>query len=295
MMRESLLIILMLSATISYAQKPKNADLNLIQLNGQVKYLEETIYADLNYDGKVGQNEIGSYEFTKFHKNGNIDVFLYRSKFLFFRYQYISMNEITQAVQFDEKGAIESMETYTYDKNGNKTEYVYYEGGVVVSKTQYIYDNQNNNIETSALKSNGERGTRYLYKYDSLNNKTEAIQYNSKGDLVSTIKYEYNPAKDEYRYVSYLPTNEIEWIRTYKSDSKGNKVVEYKYNSKGELKDKFSWQYVYDKNNNWTKQTEYNEDGKIVRIIQRKIVYFGDKDENKYSHWDNPNYKGRKL
>ncbi len=295
MKKLTLIVIFTLCALISFAQKQKNADLNDMKLNGQVKYLEESIYADLNYDEKIGQNEIGSYEFTKFNRYGNIDAFLYRSKFLFFRYQYISMNEITQAVQFDERGSIESMETYTYDNSGNKIEYIYYESGVVVSKTQYKYDEKNNNIAAVAFKSNGEKGTRYTYKYDSFNNKTEAVQYNSSGELVSTITYDYNSEKDEYTYISYLPDNEIEWIRKYKLDSNGNKIVEYKYNDKNELRDKWTWVYTYDSKNNWIKQTEYNEDNKVSKIVERKIVYYGDKDEDKYSHWDSPNYKGKKL
>ena len=292
------LILVLLALTLgfsAFAQKQKNSDLKTLKLNGQVKYIEEYSYADLNYDSKIGQNEIGSYEFTKFHKNCNIDAFLYRSKFLFFRYQYISMNEITQTVQFDEKGAIESMETYTYDKNGNKIEYIYYESGVVVSKTTYKYDSNNNNIENIAFKSNGEQGTRYLYQYDSLGNRTTSIHYLPSGELGGRTEFEYIAQSDEYWSISYKPNGEVEWQRKYKVDSKGNKIIEFKYNAKGELRDMWTWVYVYDKNNNWTKQTEHNEDGKVVKISTRKIVYYGDKDENSYPQWDNPTFKGRKI
>jgi len=100
------------------------------------------------------------------------------------------------------------------------------------------------------------------FEYDSIGNIIEKNLFNSDGSFNN-------------RY-------------TFKYDLKGNELEFRWYNSDGSLKGKEEYIYEYDKKNNWIKKIK----NKSNYIIERKIVYYGDKDENNYPEWDSPSFKG---
>ncbi len=87
----------------------------------------------------------------------------------------------------------------------------------------------------------------------------------------------------------------------YQYDSKGNVIEENNSNNSQNkcggivLEDSYSYKSELDDKSNWIKQTRYNEDGFADLITEKKIVYYGDKDENEYSSWESIDYQGIEI
>jgi len=241
--------------TIEYAYNPDGTldskSVFTYDNNGQL--IQEDSY---NPDGSTGFTNVYKYD-----KNGNmVSVNLYDaggSLFLETLSEYDGNgNELTetnysQEDQHDKhkdknKDVILNKTIWRYDSKNNPLEEQYYEGDTTLTrKTAFTYDNDNN--KTGQDKSEGGMRIKTTYKYDQKRNPVEETQYDASGSLVLKI------------------------VTTY--DDKGNDIAENYYDKDNNLLTKSTFQISYDKNNNWIRKVQSDND-RIVMITTREIIYY---------------------
>lgn len=277
--------------------KKKN-DLEEKGLRGNIKYIEEKNYFASKEPQSMEDDELYSYSLTSFNKDGNILKHIYKTEDLdeFCTYKYDSNGKIIKRSEYDgEDESLFGTEIFIHDQNGNI-------------------------IENDRYNSIGEFTYKDMYKYDSNGNKIEQNFYNSNGLLIKRLNSIYNSNGNEIEY-KYYDSNEILEIKgTFKYDSRGNKIESiyydsdesiyrrecFKYDEYGNIIENayfdykeqsnlsLFFEYELDNKNNWIKQFLI-QGGKRKIVWERKIIYYGDKDENSYPHWDLPSYEGIEI
>ena len=135
---------------------------------------------------------------------------------------------------------------WTYDDKGNITREQHFDGDtLIINELNYSYDNNGNRIE----QKNSESGMALKTTY----------AYNIKGDITEEAQY------DNAGYVTARIT------RTY--DEKGNQISENYYDRDNTLLTHTVFQISYDKNNNWVRKVQLDNDRTSV-ITVRKIAYY---------------------
>ena len=205
-----------------------------------------------NPDGSTGFTNVYKYD-----KRGNmISVKLYDtygSLFLRTSSEYdANDNETkeinyTQSVEKDKhKDVILNKTTWRYDEKGNMVEEEYYEGDSTITKeTTYKYDDNGNKIVQN--KSEGNMSLKSTYKYNSLGIPVEEIQFDANGVFAVKIIYAY--------------------------DEKGNEIEESYYDKDNSLQNHTVFQISYDKNGNWVRKLELDNDRPTILFV-REIAYY---------------------
>lgn len=300
-----ILFVFIFSSFLGYSQENKKSDLEKDNIKGKVKYIEESTYFPKGLFCNGKEMDIHrEYKITKFNRDGNIEY------------------EIIRGFH-DLWGKIKPLKTiiYKYNSNGQKQECSQIDNEIsVVDK--YFYDTKGNLIEKTFYKRLRDRIGTSKYKYDSNNRMIEVARYWDDGSLESRESYSYNKkgqivTKKYYSDFGYYAISYDE----LKYDSKGNNIESifyikdkkdrssyFKYDDKNNIIESRYWnkndslfsttniQYKYDKKSNWIwKKYIDGFDSSGDQIIERRIVYYGDKDENNYPLWDNPNYKAEEI
>ena len=133
----------------------------------------------------------------------------------------------------------------------------YYDGeGVVTSQSQikYEYDSDGNQIRVLL----GHEDRFWTYKYDDSGNLIEEVSYEN-GVIISHVNYEYN--EDGHKIKSLACFGErSKKASVYQYNYYGNLIMETTYTYYGEMVNKASCQYEYDKDGNLIRRTFSNED-----------------------------------
>lgn len=311
-----ILFVFIFSAFLGYSQENKKTDLEKDNIKGKVKYIEESTYylnQSFYYHGKK-EDSHREYKITKYNPNGNIEHKIIRGycddriiiPLRTISYKYNSKGQKQECIEL--KDSIEINDKYIYDSIGNLVEKASYDRlqGLIL-RIKYIYDSKNNLVEIYRYWNKSDSLTRrYVYKYnDSIAEKVHYV-YNDKGQIIkedynyifteeNCTHYKYDSKGNQISLISYAD-NKIYYRSERKYDDNNNLIEKRSYDSKDSLSSKQTMEYKYDKRSNWIWQKflagdKNNED----RIIERRIVYYGDKDENNYPLWDNPNYKAEEI
>lgn len=168
---------------------------------------------------------------------------------------------IKKGVTFDDKGKILEMIEYTKEGKPDRS-------------YKYLYDAKGNNTELLYYAANGTMGSKTSWLYDAKGNKTE-MTVETPGYADSFKKYSYD-AKGNLTEESWLDGQKkltFRFVRSY--DDKANMIEEVKYKGDSNTQhDKATWKYEYDKQGNWTKKTQYTNDGVDFNIEERTITYY---------------------
>lgn len=223
---------------------------NKIEFNSYInnELMEKTTYYYDIKGNKIKEKISGLTDIFNYdNKNNLIEWSRFRENSLDFKhiYTYNSNGNL-----IEDKSSDGFLTTYSYDKNGNKTENAYYIWG-------------------KALNYKKDLKHRITYKYDNNKNLIE--------------RNEYNPAESSFNQ----PARNI--VQSYKYDNKGNLVEEiengikhfYKYDNYKNLieetsntsDDKTIYQYEYDKRMNWIKKIKLEGD-RQTQVFERTYVYF---------------------
>ncbi len=184
---------------------------------------------------------------------------------------------------------------FSYNINGDKISESFYLKGKELSRSIYDYNDKKQVIRKSEYGKTGELTSRTLYEYDELKNiKTETIK-NRNGVVVRTIRYTYDvngniieeliinddyTQKTIYKYdywgreISYELDNPT-WYSSYMSEYNDFNDLKLQENvtRSGYIGERTTYEYTYDKNNNWIQRIEYKNDiAKMITI--RVITYF---------------------
>ena len=275
----------------------KKNDLEKGRLKGRIKYVEEQTYFASEETDLMEDRKLYSYDLTSYNEEGNIIKHLWNTEDAYSNY------------------------IYKYDPTGKriKEEHLYSDDGSLSIKNIFIYDSSGQIIEDNQYDTDGDFMYRYYYEYNSNENLViKNSVYKSGISLFSISKYDSNGDEIEYKY--YDSDGELWGKVCSKYDSKGDIIGRNYYNSDGSLnrKERYKYdsnrnmienmyydsetkrsrriffEYELDNNNNWIAQFLI-QGRKRDKVAIRKIVYYGDKDENDYPDWDSPSYKGIEI
>lgn len=152
--------------------------------------------------------------------------------------------------------------------------------GSLINKETYINDSKGNIIEMNTYYASGGTG-KTTYQYDSKGNLIEEVFHSG---LKGKITYKYD---SKGNMIEENISDDMKIVFSY--DSNGNMIIkQIVYGLGAGTYYKYEYEYEYDSKDNWIKKIEKNKKGEAIRIIERKIVYYGDKDENNYPQWDTP-------
>lgn len=190
--------------------------------------------------------------------------------------------------------------TFSYDRNGNKTEQTLTEKDGTVKWT-WQYDEKGNLLAEKHYEEDGNMDSSKVYTYDNGGRVTEYL-YISDGhwkgnvevDVIEHYKYTYDEKGNElsYWYYSWLDDDLSDCDRNYsyeKSYDVNGNVSEYiQYNGNGD--EEYRDQYSYDDDGNVLEHTHYNEIGveyreKYTRDTNGNVttyVRYDEKDEEEY-------------
>jgi len=93
------------------------------------------------------------------------------------KYVYDKNGNLTVVFSFDKPRNLRVEETYTYDNNNNRLSYTEKENEKLIQKTAYTYDKNNNLTAAVTVDATGKKADdrSYAYEYDSNNNWTKKI------------------------------------------------------------------------------------------------------------------------
>lgn len=125
----------------------------------------------------------------------------------------------------DKTGIVETL--VRFDSKGNKTKETIYNprDGKIESIKSYSYDRNGNLIEESTKKD--EVATKIIHRYNILNYKIESVFYKSDGTVERKISYVYDETGLLLETIGRLDDGRIFMKETYLYDNDGN-VVEFK-------------------------------------------------------------------
>ena len=290
-------------AIIGFAQVNNKTDLEIMNLKGNVKYIEKSTYYPqsevITRDSVYFNPSYRGYVPMKFNKDANMDHAIIKDIF------FINGSKV-RTQQY----------VYKYNEKGALSEKMYSFKDVCDINYKYIYDEQGNLIKETSFYKDNSPGQYDAYKYDAKGNQIEMSSFYEDGKLLYRKTYEYDTKGNVIRENSFGPYNELNSYSEYKYNDKGNKIeknyfskdgilderTSYKYDkqenlieekifkSNGDLKDIRTYQYKYDNKFNWIEKKSLSKSNSVFETEVRKIVYYGDKDENNYPSWDDLNY-----
>ncbi len=305
----------------------ERSDLEISRLIGKIKYSESKTYLYKKKYETIEECKLESYIFGSFNKEGYYLIHIHKSNDSIldykktFKYNYkgslieennysLIYGHVRYKFKYNSKGVLIQCDDCHPDiinSNKSKTTYKYDEKGKIIELNNYNMPNEDLDftikyernskgylIEKSLYLSDGSLERNYVFKYDSKGNLIEKNKYNYEHGSYEHLQYIYDSQlflieKNSYNLDGFLLEKII-----YKRDNIGNLIEKISHDSYGKIIEKFNYKYEFDDKNNWIIKFIIQR-GKRKKVEIRKIVYYGDKDENDYPDWDSPSYNGIEI
>lgn len=303
-MKNIVLTIITLFSVFASAQNQKN-DWQKVNLYGKVKSVREISYQAVEKEGTLEKGAIcafgcgnilfsydkkgASTEKNYYNADGSLDrkiiyeydkkgnkiaenVYNSEEKLLSKKqYQYDDKGNKTKELHYNEKGDLEIKEEYQYDKKNNLIEYKEFLGDELISKNMYSYDEKGNKIEKHSMEkdffSDKKDIKKYIFKYDKKRRLIEENIYTNRGELAMTRTFQYEKNSKRVEEIRYNYNIGNIYDRTiYQYDKNDNLTEKSNYDDKGELTKKITIQY--DEKGNQIKYESFN----LIRGIDRKTA-----------------------
>lgn len=179
--------------------------------------------------------------------------------------------------ELNEDGSLKFRNTYSYDADGNMTEWCYYnEDGKITDRSLTTYDEKGERLTERYLDEDGKE--RSLYEYEN--------QYDADGHLIkATVYYSSAWSSEPHRLnswtdYSYDADGRLTQTTEYDADGERDQVI--KYDAEGNITEQTSydngretWRTVseYDSHGNIVKETEYYR-GELEEVYVIEYQYF---------------------
>ena len=189
------------------------------------------------------------------------------------RITFDDKGHVTRSEQTDAKGEVKQYYVYQYDKNGFRTQELFYKGDTLVRK-QVCENDAAGNVERITVTegkeqyylnhTNNPNGLPVLIEWFSPQGGNEAymqstIEYDEHGNVINR-NMTLNKRNVEYYHAQY--------------NTKGHLLKELYQRSLPQQLEEISTEYSkHDKNGNWTHQ-ESTRNGHRYYVIERKIEYY---------------------
>jgi len=226
----------------------KRSDIAVQGLKGKVEVMSESILSG------EGSRKVRSKNVFKYDANGNIiELSNYKADGKInttIRSSYYASGKLIKEETLLGDGTVDLVSAIKTDAKGNKIEQedVRPMGNTLFNyKYYYKYDEKGQQTERIAYQGNGSLLFKYVFNYDDKGNKTEWIQQGSDSAVVGKVIYKYN--------------------------EKNNLAEQTEYDGNGSVKANYTYNYEFDKKNNWIRQKKI-QDGKVIEIKVRDIKYY---------------------
>lgn len=249
-------------------------DLIQYQLTGNVKEVIEYQYKAIETPNGLVKGDVCAHVKSRFNKSGFlIDEVLYDSTgCITRRIENIYDDSERKPIEthfYDSNGNLIRTSGYEYDRAGNLTSQIDYDGyNKRLEQMVNNYDEHNHLVLKSGFTASGYPMGWSLFHNDDQGNVIEEQEFNEDGELIKIYRLE----RDEYGHI----------IEGSTFDAKGKLIFKH-INEYDQLGNLTAWvageqtevyQYQYDMYNNWiSKQICYTE-ANAKYIIERDIVYY---------------------
>jgi len=267
-------VIIFLASLNSYGQSFLEVDFNL---NGSIYSITQTdfeVTKDSNGNIIKGDTVDCSERIYVFDEHMRImeEKFCMLDFLSSYKYEYDSDGKLIRRTDFENLDR-----KYEYDNQGNQTRELMFDSEGLMGSWTYKYDHNGNRIER-----NGYLGEsfveRWIIEYDGGNRKVLEYMVSEEPDNTPTterIEYEYDTKDKLVKTVSTDPDRKDRAVavNTYHYNDQGDKTKHYSmngfHNSREVTK---TYQYEYDKKNNWIKRIEF-ENG-IPHVITIRVIEY---------------------
>ncbi|MCX6290917.1 MAG: hypothetical protein NT126_04055 [Bacteroidetes bacterium] len=267
------------------AQATPHNDWYYFELKGNVKSLHQTMYQTT---GKIDRIKQGNKEKDTWKKETHC---LFNDKGYLveedltnpsgallqkFIYVYDPQLERVDKTTFFPDGAMASKEkfVYQYDDKGYITERDLLKGDDNLNeKITYKCNDKGSIIETNAFKADGIFYMKTTFGYDDNEKLIEKSEYESNGKQNYRVGYKVNGDGKRIGETWYEDSATFRINYVYRYDTHGNYSEISVCKKNGKASKMLVMEYVYDKNENWIREIEFEND-KPSYIIQRTIEYF---------------------
>jgi hypothetical protein len=185
-------------------------------------------------------------------------------------YVYNAEGKLIKCSEMDENGDTVLVSRYIYNHQGVCSEIDKYSGGKLIGKLINVLQGT---IVAEAKEYNEAGAIEYIYKYGYTGNEISSGKVlNNSGEVVSSLNYEYLNGQI-CSQIEKNNTGDLWTVTKYKRNTNNDIVETIKSYPKDTSEYMPSFEYDYDKQGNWIKQTQFFE-GQIAGIIVRNITYF---------------------
>lgn len=256
--------------------KKKNG-LEYDHLRGHVKSVHEYDYPRPMMDKnnidplKIPLDDTAKHASFNYDKNGNLLEHINNVGIPIENYTYDNSMKRIQSVTNYAPDYIIQDGTYTYDDKDNLIEHkvrtIFKDTSY--SKIIYKYDDNGNLIETDSYNRN-KFLYKWIYKVDDKGNQVELSKYNETNTLVEMWTYAYDSRGNNIELALYQDSLKQKYVYSY--NDYNDKIEEVLYGRYSILLHDYKYEYTYDKNENWIKRVE--KDNNIWKDITLRVIEY---------------------
>ena len=271
-------LLLLLSACVS---KKKN-DWQNLSLQGKVKQIVELQYRAVERFGKVEKGDF-------YREEGWDMVILFNEQGYFLNISYINasgeevgsadytyntQNELIEEKNYDAEGNFSDKNIYSYDEKRrvNQVIGVNSDGGLTGSVLTE-YDDKMNQQTISSYNVRGKLLRKELRTVNKKGFPLETKIYDAENNLINYRKERFNSNGLREKLIVYSSEGTVLMEVSFKYDKHENLLSQEGVDEKGEAFLPVRYEYLFDKQGNWTKRFEYVGD-KPTFILERQIEYY---------------------
>lgn len=181
--------------------------------------------------------------------------------------RYNKNGDTLEIISYDADGSVSSESKYEYDESGNLNQLTdYASDGSIDSMNTYEHDESGNLTKKTVFNSDGTIKEWETHEYDENGNRIKWSLFHSDGSIASWIITEYNENDKMTKNERFFLDGDISMGFENEYDSSGNTIKRTDFSTSHGKKTIESWTvYEYDADNNSTRNTKFDAEGKIIK------------------------------
>lgn len=191
-----------------------------------------------------------------------------------------SAGNLTSRISY-ELGKRRTVQTYEYNKNGDRTGWTHYDKEANEStKGKNTYDGEGRLLEEICKDQFGGQRWKVAYEYDESGNLTAKRSYNSNGDETEHIGYAYDGSGNCTEAVSYAADGSVRHRTVHTYDEGGRLLRRVDYREDGSFNDGYA--YTYDESGRLMKVEHLTDEHTVSSRTETVYAEDGSRTESTY-------------